>query len=683
MRCGDFYTIGQIAGCRCFPAHYGVTIVLIRGRFDGLTHGEYLKGTRVGEAKNPGPEAHRYRLMITNPTHLYTRLDEVMSCKADTVCLAETASTSDAQISIRSQLSSTGFKAFWGAPAPVTVPHHAQGRANMRGGACGVAVISKSVCRPFAWQNEEPDLVKAARMMRCMVRMGPFTVQVVVVYGACSGAGKQQVNEQLLSDAWMWVKSYQGMSIVTGDFNTPPQGLQSFAPFQQAGFHEFFEYYELSRNVRLPPTCNGVTRNDTCIVPSRLLPYISVAEVRHDNRIANHTPLCIDFNFAQEDVDNVIWSMPQNWADLQLNQAVLAAAYEQVSQEQDLQSAFQDRSISTEQCLRQWSEAVEEAVARVYRETRHFPLPNTYRGRCTYDVMKFEEKKQVAKQAWDGGYDPTYECYTVLSRQRTRQVRRIQTLLNMRKQWDAQGWNQHTSYTAWIHIQNQWAAIQKASGYGRSWTAWLAKEGGIPAFYAEAPPVIFLEQIYKVTKADADHLLRQHFKARNAHVCQADAIDVRANGLKKHFHRIQGEGNPPIQWLNRNVNVQGRMIRAPKGRARIRLQECIALAEGTEATFGEARIAVQAVKAQDVDVTVISGALPTSGTFRTHQIITDVDELGEEFQSFWGQIWNRDRADTTWEDQEWDQARTLVAECGRPGPKYRSTGMILTCGELF
>ena len=91
VRRGDLYTIGQIAGCRCFPAHYGVTIVLIRGRLDGLTHGEYLKSARVGEAKNPGPEAHRYRLMITNPTHLYTRLDEVMSCKADTVCLAETA----------------------------------------------------------------------------------------------------------------------------------------------------------------------------------------------------------------------------------------------------------------------------------------------------------------------------------------------------------------------------------------------------------------------------------------------------------------------------------------------------------------------------------------------------------------------------------------------------------------
>ena len=80
---------------------------------------------------------------------------------------------------------------------------------------------------------------------------------------------------------------------------------------------------------------------------------------------------------------------------------------------------------------------------------------------------------------------------------------------------------------------------------------------------------------------------------------------------------------------------------------------------------------VQAVKAQDVDVTVISGALPTSGTFRTHQIITDVDELGEEFQSFWGQIWNRDRADTTWEDQEWDQARTLVAECGEAWPQIQ------------
>ena len=167
-------------------------------------------------------------------------------------------------------------------------------------------------------------------------------------------------------------------------------------------------------------------------------------------------------------------------------------------------------------------------------------------------------------------------------------------------------------------------------------------------------------------------------KARNAHVCQADAIDVRANGLKKHFHRIQGEGNPPIQWLNRNVNVQGRMIRAPKGRARIRLQECIALAEGTEATFGEARIAVQAVKAQDVDVTVISGALPES----THQIITDVDELGEEFQSFWGHIWNRDRAQLG-RTRNGIRRVPWLPNAGRPGPKYRSTGMILTCGELF
>ena len=50
-------------------------------------------------------------------------------------------------------------------------------------------------------------------------------------------------------------------------------------------------------------------------------------------------------------------------------------------------------------------------------------------------------------------------------------------------------------------------------------------------------------------------------------------------------------------------------------------------------------------------------------------LLEEVDELGEEFQSFWGQIWNRDRADTTWEDQEWDQARTLVAECGEAWPQ--------------
>ena len=235
-----------------------------------------LKGVRIGEAANPGPGAHF--VVVCNPTTFLSRVEEV-KILGDTILVSETSATCDAQKSIRSQLSSSPFRVHWGAPAQVKNSNADARRANMRGCATGVACLTKFLSRSTRASDCPFDMVKAGRLMKCLVRWGNMCIQVIVVYGVVSQKGSWEANEELMRQICEMVIEYPGQSLIGGDFNLPPQHLDAFQGLARLGYRELFSYYSDTRGVDLPPTCNLSTRHDTLIIPPVLLPSLTSAEV--------------------------------------------------------------------------------------------------------------------------------------------------------------------------------------------------------------------------------------------------------------------------------------------------------------------------------------------------------------------------------------------------------------------
>lgn len=79
-------------------------------------------GMVVGEASHPGPpdslEGSPIKLVVSNPTAVHKKTDEVVALGADVVIFSETSATSVVQTEMTDSLMKFGFKSFWSKPVP-------------------------------------------------------------------------------------------------------------------------------------------------------------------------------------------------------------------------------------------------------------------------------------------------------------------------------------------------------------------------------------------------------------------------------------------------------------------------------------------------------------------------------------------------------------------------------------
>ena len=557
--------------------------------------------------------------------------------------VSETSATCDAQKSIRSQLSSSPFRVHWGAPAQVKNSNADARRANVRGCATGVACLTKFLSRSTRASDCPFDMVKAGRLMKCLVRWGNMCIQVIVVYGVVSQKGSREA--ELMRQICEMVSEYPGQSLIGGDFNLPPQHLDAFQGLARLGYRELFSYYSDTRGVDLPPTCNFSTRHDTLIIPPVLLPSLTSAEVLVDSTIINHAPVRVHFEVHVEPIHELQWTLPATWADAFLDPGALQAAYERQTQ---LLERVHGQIITDllnagdlEDAFSQWAHLVEEAISQVWQYQFGHPLPASMRGRCKTSPVQFAPAAPSLHSARHGDFEPDNPPMTLVSKQRVRQTRRLEVLARTVKANAAGSCAQHFRVVR-AQCEHQWQAILKAAGYGRSWRNWLLRNSGDVFVPALCPHHEYLCWCLEITRQDSNAYCKADAQSKSIARQLAKLNDINHRSLREHFRRVKDDSHPPITWVQVPAQSRATLLRSRSKATCIRLEQPFECVTNATASFGNAQVRVVSQQDNVVTVVCLGNALPPSGIFVQHKVAASVDELAEVFAEYWRPYWGRD-----------------------------------------
>ena len=110
-------------------------------------------------------------------------------------------------------------------------------------------------------------------------------------------------------------------------------------------------------------------------------------------------------------------------------------------------------------------------------------LPRSYRGRCKPRSRAFVPVPASAPPGRQGDFNPPEEAVSVVARQKTRQVRRVETLVRSMASYVAKGCLPDSRAS----LLAQWSAICRAGGYPPNFRLWTLRLAHFTFFPVELP----------------------------------------------------------------------------------------------------------------------------------------------------------------------------------------------------
>ena len=613
---------------------------------------------RVGEASNPGPT----KLAIINPTAVLKKVGELMELRADIYAVSETSATCITQTQVSKSFLDKSFRSFWSLPVSSQFDT-IDGRPSFRGEALGTAIFSNVPARLPRFSIPEV-LTQSLRFCCCILQVKQREILLVTIYGF-PGATRCQngvrMNDLLLALIWDVIQNVNLPFIVAGDFNEPPTSLPIFRAFRDIGAFEINEWYQNRYGVKLPATCRSSTRNDTAIIHPLLADCLQSVEVCTQKQMGDHSPMLLTFDFGAQTNLGSRWVLPQSWAqfapsteDIARNYVALQHKYRhfQITSSQDVTQA-----------LEQWSMHVEHAVDLSCKQQHHqdpiaFPwngLPSRFKGRCQKIQRSFAQPSSV-KDDKPGGYTPPCEIFSLMPRLKTRQVRRLMSLMRGLKSVALHD----TSRDA--DLLTEWKRILRAQGYGHSWERWILGFEALPYLPQNVPPIDILDIAIAITKIDCDHACQCEHSNRQKSFRYRMNLDKTLDFSKLTYKLMKDPKNPYINEVPAKHTAQAVLCRAVKGVSILKLQvPHPAFTVDAKAKFSNAIIHVLDQKGAILHFRLVEGVLPTKGILEQDFVACSNQDLFSEFNKFWSPYWLRDSPqdqflDTQCEDflTEWD-----------------------------
>lgn len=130
----------------------------------------------------------------------------------------------------------------------------------------------------------------------------------------------------------------------------------------------------------------------------------------------------------------------------------------------------------------------------------HAQLPQKFFGRCAQTKWVTNVAPKTIKVDPTKGYEPPNEATTNKARLKARQTRRLISLIRHIQKLSLH----HLNNLQQRQLQQEWEAIVRAQGYGRSWCAWILSFECISFVPQAVPAVTWLTDAYHITKLDAD-----------------------------------------------------------------------------------------------------------------------------------------------------------------------------------
>ncbi len=655
----------------------------------------YLLSTRVGEAKNPGPcendiqhcdDLSNLSFAVVNPTAIYKKVHDVTSLNARVVCLAETSATQAVQTISTKEAGQSDFKFFWSQPvASRKVLEFDQ--PVYRGESMGTAILTDLPCRPNPI-NLPPDIISSTRVSSGIIRFGCFDVLVFTIYGVTGATpGARRANDYLLASIYEISARARLPVIIGGDFNVRPPQLASFDLFRQQGYVEAFDLYEMKHGCQLPPTCNGKTRNDTFILHPKLIPYVKDMRVVSGCIFDKHSPFIIDFQVGTETPKHFQWNLPKSWKTLGLPQDIIDSVYERIFSQWHFATTLQDESLSYEAIMHQWSEMVEQVIQEaIIIHHKMDPikqplkgLPKKYRGRCDKRERKIIHHRNPVSFSQNGGFNPSSLAFTDLAKQKTKQVRRLESLYRSMQNLHRQ--NTYPSYQIFLQWKNEWQVIRYAKGFGKSWETWILAYEAVEHVPDVVPTLNFLFDALQITRHDCEATCKLEDKRRKDAISLKLKFDRSDNFLRNTYAVLKDPSFPPITHAQITNEAEAVLCRSQADQIHVRITgKLINFTKDREIHFGECTMELLKQRGQMLTLRHKSGVVPTEAKLRQSSYACTQPELCDAFQNFWSSFWNREKVQEQKEDEAWESIHEKIEQAN---PKFPSLPIILDDPKIW
>lgn len=600
---------------------------------------------RVGEAANPGP--NQVRLCVTNPTAIFKKVSDILKFQGQLIMASETSATSAVQNSVQQEFKKAEFQSFWSLPTESKIPTE-DGRPSFRGEALGTAIFTSLPARKARVQIPLP-LLNSTRFCCNITRFGTLEVLVIAIYGFQKKMSHGvKLNDTLLTYVFQLIHEVGLPYIIGGDFNEPVDKLPIYQAFKDDGAVEMFAWYQAHMNCQLPPTCNGVTRNDTMIMHPLLAQRIVAMQVDKKHQIDPHVPLFVDIVCHYDQPQRFTWNIPKSWAHIAPPKELLHEEYETCRSTMVIPDHF-DSAEHAEKSLIEWSRAVEKSVDKaLQRLHRTDPFKNpvpclagSYKGRCCPQQRKPVSSPSTVKNDRHQGYQPPSEVFSEKNKQKIRQVRRIKSLLRALKSSQHHGRLSDDMYSNW-QLNNEWNAICRARGFGNRWDTWILSFDLVPYVPSEVPEYNYLELMGHITEFDCDCSCKYETTQRRANFQNQVRIDNSENFGKMTYRIMKAKSNPSLDEVPYRLRTAATLLRSVKGQQQIKIAEYIHIQSGSHVFFGDATICVTNQHECIVSFRIVAGNVPSHADLVIPKIAITSEEIAVEFQRFWAPMWLRD-----------------------------------------
>ena len=497
-------------------------------------------GRRIGEASNPGPnsssmKAGYFECAFVNPTSLNGKISNICCLDKHLWLFAETSATRMIQMQEAAEARKNGFRAIFSPP--VLPQRNGLDEDTLRGQATGTATYSKIPVR-LSRTIEQSEWYPSGRILQIFLELGSIEIQVFIIYGFQLNHPQSRARtDQLVQHAIDLAGLTNHPTIFAGDFNHSLDSLRSCDILWQQGFRSAAAIHLEQTGDFLPPTYKNQSSNDVAIFSPELVPFISDVQVNSQELFAGHHPLCFRVNLPVCQLTKQKWKLPQSWLGLSPDPLLINDAYIPMRSEDGTWDATVLNAPQT--VLQLWSSKIEASVHAALKQQHakdpvEYPyngLPKSFRGRCKPRKLVQMPLPKATKTAWKGHYTPSTDSGSIFIRQRTKQIRRIQSLkrriFSFRSEQIDQLWE-------------EWQAILDSTGFKGGFVNWISAFDQFHGFYPFAfPTVELLYDMEQILIYDTDCQVAEDLRIKRAKVTMQETFDLKHQHKKASFQKIR------------------------------------------------------------------------------------------------------------------------------------------------
>eukprot|EP00438_Fugacium_kawagutii_P021653 Skav223781 [mRNA] locus=scaffold575:12207:17571:+ [translate_table: standard] len=597
------------------------------------------RGSRIGEAANPGPAFARFA--VINPTSLHNKhdiFDHLLEAKnVHTLCCSETSATSVVQQSFSTFLRKKRMHSHWLAPVP---PHQwkLDPTTSLRGKAAGVSLHTKSPSRR-PWFPADNDWTQQVRLVHVVMQLGPLWIQVMVVYGFSNGQAqaRSQTNE-LVQRALDRTALLPLPLLLVGDFNMDVHALDVFPQLAQQGFVSLQQIFEQQYGYAMPFTCKSATTPDTALVHPIIASRLANIQVDHLAPFDAHHPVYFDVAIPESFVLTPKIRYPDTW----LQYGITATDLAQAVQPSDEQEPPHD--------LPSWGHRLEQVVHRAMQvEANKSPhlelppgLPRRCRGRCQPVRRVNCPTVPLSKASRHGSYQPEHEPVTFRTRKLFKQLRRIESLQHRLKRSSGV-----SSSTGGVRhdIQREWQTITKQRILGQAFSAWTQQIPELGPLPQQVPSREWLFDLQQHVRFVLDQQLAIEAKYRQDLMRMRHRMDVTDGSSRAAFARIRGPGLPAFRNVVTKLDHEAIPVEEAPGTFRLYVAHAQQFVSHSP-LFVDG-VPVHLRSSDEFSLQVVSlPALPLhlGDTCQVTQSVYHMQEsdVATQLNQYWSQFWLRD-----------------------------------------